>query len=479
MNRQRNHPYGGIEILAAIFLSTTPVLAAPPDLTSGGTIPSNLTTTWNLGPTGMRGWVYYDTTRGGINGSVDSRQIQVRAVAAGSPASGFFQPDDLILGASGTAAAPVLFDIDARRGLAAAIADAEAHEPAHLQLIRWRAGTQSVVTITLRTMGAYSPTAPYDCPKSGMILQEGMDHYYHSESSGRYRMGVLSLLAAQHDFFPAPERALYLQKAQDEARALIKNASTLNALRNYTASTAYPTPWGRGHELILLGEYYLITGDELVFPTIEALAINIAKGSSHYGTVAHSLRQGSYDAYGTFRPVNTGYGVVNNIGMACLLGVQLAKLCGVDEPVVDDMIDRAKMFYASYADRGSIPYGEHEAYVPRHENNGKNALAAIHLDNDPAYENQARFFVKMALASGGTDRDVGHTGAYFNYLWTPLGVQRGGPAAAQAYFNEISWLLDLHRRWDGGFDYDSYSENRAPNGTEYYNYRMSTAMLLT
>lgn len=32
-------------ILATLFLSVTASLAAPPDLTAGGTIPSNLTTT--------------------------------------------------------------------------------------------------------------------------------------------------------------------------------------------------------------------------------------------------------------------------------------------------------------------------------------------------------------------------------------------------------------------------------------------------
>ena len=140
--------------LGGFCAASTMVQAAPPDLTSGGAIPSSLTTTWNLGPTGMRGWVYYDSSSGGINGSVDSRQIQVRAVDAGSPAAGIFLPDDLILGASGTAVAPVYFSIDARRGLAAAIADAEAQTPAELKLIRWRANTETVVTLTLRTMGA-------------------------------------------------------------------------------------------------------------------------------------------------------------------------------------------------------------------------------------------------------------------------------------------------------------------------------------
>ncbi|MFZ9937627.1 MAG: DUF6288 domain-containing protein, partial [Luteolibacter sp.] len=477
MKSRWNHPHGLAVVVTAVLVGAAPVDAAPPDLTAGASIPSNLTTTWNLGPTGMRGWVYYDTTSGGINGSVESRQIQVRKVDSGSPAAGVFLPDDLILGASGTSAAPVPFDTDARRGLAAAIADAEARSPAQLKLIRWRAGAQSVVTLPLRTMGAYSASAPYQCPKSQKILKEGMDYYYKKESSGRYRMGALSLLAAQDDFFP--DRALYLKKAQTEARALIKSTSELNALRNYTASTAYPIPWGRAHELILLGEYYLITGDAQVFPTIEALAINLAKGASHYGTVAHSLRQGAYDGSISHRPVNTGYGVVNSIGMPCLLGVQLAKRCGVDDPLVDGMIERAKMFYASYANRGAIPYGEHEAYDPRHENNGKCGLAAIVLDDDPDYLDQGGFFVMMALASGDTDRDVGHTGAYFNYFWAPLGAQRGGPLAVQEYFRKISWMLDLHRRWDGGFDYDSYSENRAPNGSSYYDFRMSTAMLLT
>ena len=477
MSRKPSRPYGHAGAFIAICLGIISSDAAPPDLTLGEPIPESLDTTWNLGPTGMRGWVYYDTAGGGINGSVDSRQIQVREVDAGSPADGAFLVGDLILGASGTASAPIPFDLDARRALAAAIADAESQTPAELKLIRWRSGVQDVVTLTLRSMGAYSATAPYNCPKSEKILEEGMDYYYTSESSGRYRMGALSLLAAQDDFFP--DRALYLQEAENEARALSKNASELEALRNYTASTGYPTPWGRAHELILLGEYYLITGDTQVFPTIEALAINIAKGASHFGTVAHSLRQGPYDGSNNYRPVNTGYGVVNSIGMPCLLGVQLAKQCGVTDPVVDEMIERAKMFYASYANRGAIPYGEHEPFDARHENNGKSGLAAIVLDNDPTYEEQAEFFVQMALASGDTDRDVGHTGAYFNYLWAPLGVQRGGPSAVQEYFKKISWMLDLHRRWDGGFDYDSYSENRAPNGNEYYNFRMSTAVLLT
>lgn len=45
--------------LAALFLSVIPSLAAPPDLTAGGVPDPSNNRTFNLGPTGMRGWAYY------------------------------------------------------------------------------------------------------------------------------------------------------------------------------------------------------------------------------------------------------------------------------------------------------------------------------------------------------------------------------------------------------------------------------------
>ena len=50
-----------------------------------------------------------------------------------------------------------------------AIGAAEAGD-GELSLKRWRAGVTSDVTIQLRIMGAYSATAPYNCPKSALIL---------------------------------------------------------------------------------------------------------------------------------------------------------------------------------------------------------------------------------------------------------------------------------------------------------------------
>ena len=153
--------------------------AAPPDLTAGG-LPSD-TDYWNLGPTGMQGWFYHVG-----ESSDESRQILVTVVDAGSPASGILAVNDVILGVDGTGAEPVNFTSDARKKFADAIADAEARSPATLKLLRWRTGVTTTVSVTLQTLGAYSATAPYNCPKSAAILEReaakypdhpGISHY--------------------------------------------------------------------------------------------------------------------------------------------------------------------------------------------------------------------------------------------------------------------------------------------------------------
>ena len=116
-----------LSVALALFLLVLNTRAAPPDLTAGG-VPNDALTI-NLGPTGMRGWVYHVKDNTG-----ESRQIQVKSVAAGSPASGILAANDVILGASGTGANPVNFTSDARKSFADAINDAEALDPATLKL---------------------------------------------------------------------------------------------------------------------------------------------------------------------------------------------------------------------------------------------------------------------------------------------------------------------------------------------------------
>ena len=181
-------------------------LAAPPDLTSGGVPNEDPAITINLGPTGARGWVYHER----IDTS-ESRQVLVTEVESGSPAAGVLAVDDVILGADGTRANPGNFSSDARKSLALAIADAEARNPATLKLLRWRSGSTSTVTLTLQTLGAYSATAPYSCPKSAAILQDGLQYVYDNESHGRYSFGAITLLANGNATYQAKAQTNPLQ----------------------------------------------------------------------------------------------------------------------------------------------------------------------------------------------------------------------------------------------------------------------------
>ena len=162
-------------LAAALMGSVAPGAAAPPgppDLTKGETTGVDRNGTYNLGATGLRGWIYLKpaTHFDGLQGrtTAPSRQILVTHVGAKSPADGVMQVDDVILGIGGK-----LFADDARRSLSQAIQEAEKDaNQGILKLTRWRAGKTDVAQLKLRVMGTYSATAPFNCPKSQRIFND-------------------------------------------------------------------------------------------------------------------------------------------------------------------------------------------------------------------------------------------------------------------------------------------------------------------
>lgn len=442
-------------------------VAAPPDMTAGQ-MPDlkagKLTRTINLGPTGLRGWMYQenqvDTSK--------SRQILVTEIDAGSPADGKLQPQDVILGASGDGSRPAPFAADARRSFAAAIAAAEARNPATLRLLAWRAGKTSVAEIKLQTMGAYSKTAPYDCPKSAKILEQGLAYLFEKEESGLFNFGAMPLLASGN-----PK---YLERLKKEARALIPSAKVRQHMLSDEPINQDGKPgWRLGYELVFLAEYYLATRDEEVLPAVEAYAVQIAKNHSLFGTLGHRMGDKNPDGSNN-GPVGGHYGAVNSAAMPCFLGLVLASKCGLKHPEIAAGIKRCNTFYAFYSGRGTIPYGEHPPDAG-HNGNGKSGTAALCFLLQPDRVEEGKFFAKMSVASAG-ERELGHTGAYFSYLWSPLGANIGGPLAMAEHFRRIAWQLDLARRWNGGFIFNNLYPEGPHGGPTYNRFPMSTAVLL-
>jgi hypothetical protein len=81
----------------ALLLVTTQVSIAQdakpltiPDFTKGDAIPAEAKHDWNLGPTGLRGWMFCDKLV-----TTDARQIAITAVDKASPADGVIAVGDV------------------------------------------------------------------------------------------------------------------------------------------------------------------------------------------------------------------------------------------------------------------------------------------------------------------------------------------------------------------------------------------------
>lgn len=449
-NMMRSRGRTGSAVMAIAMLLSVPVMAAqgPPDLTRDSTTGVDREGTYNLGATGLRGWIYLKpaTYFDGLQGrtTAPARQILVTHVGAKSPADGIMQVDDVILGAGGK-----LFTDDARKSIAAAIQEAEKESSEGiLKLSIWRAGKTEEVQLKLRVMGTYSPTAPFNCPKSSRILDDACK-LLEKESLDLGWAGPINGLALLATGNPD-----YLPRVREFARKLAP--TTLDLSRKTNGAT-----WELGYRNLFLCEYFLITGDKEVLHGISEYSLSMARGQGMYGTFGHGFAALTPDGkyHGSVPP----YGPVNMAGLPANLSIVMAKKCGVNDPEIDQAIARASGFFGYFTDKGAIPYGEHEPW-PYHENNGKNSITALLFAVQGDKPRETKFFAQMATA-GYNCRECGHTGQGFSYLWSALGANAGGPAAAAAFVREASWHLDLVRRSDGSFTYDG-GEQYGPGKTD-------------
>ena len=360
--------------------------------------------------------------------TTDARQIAITKVEKGSPADGVFAVGDVILGVGGK---PFSYDPRTEFGKALTAAESEAGG-GKLTLTRWRAGKTEEVVVKLPVLGSYSATAPYDCPKSKRILEQGCKALAARMAEPAYgqrripssrSLNALALLASGD---PA-----YLPLVKKEAQW----AADFSADAMQT--------WYYGYVMMLLAEYVMATGDQSVMPGLQRLALEAAKGQSAVGSWGHEFA----------RPDGRlgGYGMMNSPGVPLTISLVMARAAGVKDPAVDRAIERSARLLRFYIGKGAIPYGDHHPWIENHEDNGKCGMAAV-LFNLLGEAKGAEFFSRMSVASHGPERDTGHTGNFFNILWAMPGVAQSGPHATGAWMKEFgAWYFDLARRWDGTF----------------------------
>jgi hypothetical protein len=409
--------------------------ATNPDFTKGDAIPEGFKHDWNLGATGARGWIFtakFATT--------EARQIKITKVAPGSPADGVLAVDDVILGVGGK---PFSYDPRTEFGKALTVAESDAGA-GKLALTRWRGGVTEEVTVKLSVLGTYGATAPFACPKSQHIFEQGCTVLAQRVAAPGYNpnpiirsLNALALLASGK-----PEYLPVLKKEAQWAAGY---------------STESMATWYYGYVGMFLAEYKMATGDASVMPGIQRMALEAANGQSMVGSWGHKFARPDGRLF--------GYGMMNSPGVPLTISLVMARAAGVADPKVSVAIERSMRLLRFYIGKGSVPYGDHAPWMQTHEDNGKCGMAAVlfNLLDEPA---GAGFFARMSLSSHGGERDCGHTGNFFNILWAMPSVALSGPQATGAWMKEFGeWYYDLSRQWDGGFDHlgppqpdrDSYS----------------------
>ncbi len=445
----------------ALALPTGVQAQLAPDLTTTDLATIDRTQTYNLGPTGMRGWIYHDGNNVGDFGTMSGQspwQILVTTVGTSTPASGILATDDVILGASVGAGAVPLFTNDSRKSLGWAIGAAEASATGVLKIKRWRAGVSTDVSLQLGISNtAYSATAPYNCPKSTLILSNAINKLPASFNMGNPGNPVLGLamMASGNTNFNASVQAY--------ARSIAPSSLSLSPNGCDT--------WGWGYMNVFLSEYYLKTGDTNVLSGITKYTVNLAKAQSKYGTFGHGGAEQHSD--GSLHGSISWYGPVNSAGLVANMGIAMGKKVivasgGAVDAEIDPALDRASKFFGYFVGKGSIPYGEHEPWSGGHASNGKDCMAAFMFAMQGNRPVETEYYTRMTVA-GYNGREYGHTGQGFSYLWSTLAANIGGTNAVATYLAQVRWHLDLSRRSDGSFVYDGDEQyGGSPNITDYW-----------
>jgi hypothetical protein len=380
---------------------------------------------YHYGPTGFFAKSYPD-------------KLVIDVVEKGSPADGKLQIGDEILEVGGKPVAGHDFELFAK-----AIDQAESKQGGGILKLKIKRpeeedapGKILNVTLQLKVLGSYSPSAPINCPKTNAIITQTADYLVETGNIGILRSGLLGLLATGEK--------KYIDHVGKVLRASKFASPDIDASLGRTSYVC----WYYAYQALILTEYYLLTGDEYFLPAIKQHAITIAKGQDSAGLWNHNLADPAKN-FGQLHGRLNGYGAINQTSVTLWTALILAEKCGIKHPEVRAAVEKTHKFYSNWIGKGALPYGCHAPYEQHHTNNGTSGSIAIAFALIGNMEG-ARFYSR-ASATASDEILTGHTGPWWNILWSGLGANVTGPEVTTAYNKQIHWLRTITRAWDGRF----------------------------
>jgi hypothetical protein len=368
---------------------------------------------------------------------VNHVELLVLDVTPGTPASGVLQKDDIIFGANGR---PFVDREDPRPEMGQALVESQSPELAGILTLHIaRSGAPQNVEIDLGNTLSYSPTWPYDCPKSEQVLKAAVDYVVRSHPWHRYNFWTTTLLMGAGD-----ERAMEL------ARRVL----TSGVEKEYAKNTG-GSAWSGGYRLINLCEYYMLTGDSAVLPAVYHQAQGLAHAQYRSGSWSHGA---SAEVPGT---AGGGYGEVNNAGLGAFIGLCLAREIGI-EPY-EHTIPRSIRFYGQFCG-ANLPYGLGKPSLRsgRMDNgmNGEAAVAFHILGEREMAERWARTVCYMWMG-----RERGHAESIFSAAWGPVSTALAPKEERHMFMNHMQWAYEMGRMPEGALTFMRGGRWTLPNMT--------------
>ncbi|MGJ8658140.1 MAG: DUF6288 domain-containing protein [Akkermansiaceae bacterium] len=397
----------------------------------------------NLGPTGARA-------------TLESQSFTVKYIFPDSPAAGKLKLDDIITGVNGNKfTVPHTFGHHMTRmkefpevGYEGPIMDfgnaIEESEGAdgNLSLSITRDGKHITVTVPLKAIGKFSDTFPENCPKSELIAKQAAEYlsgpgysYIKKEPCHAKGMSGLALLSNGN-----------LKQAKELA----------HSWNNKPHAGIWV--WPVGYQCIFLCEYYLLTNDKTVLPTIQSLATKLEhaqvedmanyKERTHgsMGNVGHKFRTG-----GMGHNTNVGgYGTMNITTALSLVAWEMAKKC---EATVDqDKIQLAFDYLRSSTDSDGY-IGYHTA-AGAYAAGGRQGISIVahHLAGDSQLNPDYNKTVTKGLMNSHKYLPDAHADGMLSVCWGLIGANlcNDTPTTRAIMDYNKAWF-NMARSYDGSF----------------------------